>query len=268
MTTTDEDLENRIRRGLAELGAVPRGAPRELRLAPRRRPAFALVVALAVVLALVAATVGIVGNVHHRSSTTQPAAVPPSYTVLEQPSSVTGSSHSILATHFTQVCERWRRLPTVGVDCTSLQARYVWSPGATRGPYTYSAIEVVGRPDPKIAIDGTVKGAYPLSKTVSVRGHRARLFGTPNVGGDSDVVTMIWNERADLQVFVHVSSYHSALRYPTGIANAAIAFAHGMRPVGIDPDQSRYVIRTGGNPPQLTGPRTRPGPWTLSCSLG
>jgi hypothetical protein len=164
------------------------------------------------------------------------------HTILEQPSSVTGSSSSIVATPFTQVCETWRFLAS-GVDCTILQARYVWSPGARTGPYTFDVIEVVGSPDLKLAQDGTVKGAYPLFRMVSVRGHRARLFGTPDVPGAGDVVTMVWNERPDLQVFVHVEADPTARRYPTALMNEILAFARAMHPVAIDPAKTTYVNR-------------------------
>jgi hypothetical protein len=244
---TDDDLESRLRRDLAELGALPSTVPRERRAPRLTRPALTVTVALIVVLALVAASVAIVRNIDDRSATPPVTALPRAHTILEQPSAVTGSSSSIVAKPFTQVCEKWRELPA-GVDCSSLQARYVWSPGATKGPYTFGAIEVVGSPDLKLAQDGTVRGAYPLFKMVSVRGHRARLFGMPDVGEAGDVVTMVWNERPDLQVWIHLEADPAAERYPNALTNEILAFAHGMRPVAIDPAKSAYVMRSGTTP--------------------
>jgi hypothetical protein len=190
MTMTDEELELRLRRDLAELGALPPAAPRERRAAGRNRPMLTMAVALAVVLVLIGVSVAIAWSGDTGNGPAGP--LPRVHTILEQPASVTGSSISIVAKPFTQVCEGWRILPS-GVDCVNLQAHYVWSPGARNGPYTFSVIEDVGRPDKKLDLEGTVKGAYPLFKTVSVRGNRARLFGMPNVGEAGDVVTMVWN---------------------------------------------------------------------------
>lgn len=84
--TDDSELEQRLRRDLAELGAVPATRDRERRVVRRRLPGATLMVALAVVLALVGASFAIVRSSDHPrrqpigSDTTKPATTNPTTT--------------------------------------------------------------------------------------------------------------------------------------------------------------------------------------------
>jgi hypothetical protein len=239
MTMTESDFEERLRRDLAELGALRPAAKRELRAVRRRRPAATVSVALLAVLALVAATVALVGGAGHRHPTVAPT--PRVHTILEQPSAVTGLNTSIAATTFSEVCEKWHVLPG-GIDCSDLNARFVWEP-AQAGPYKFFVIEVIGTPDSKLVTAGAYP-QHPVYESIAVRGHRARLFG------DASSLTLTWQQKPDLQVWIQVSTGQSgivppALGAPKSLRSTIVTFADGMRPVVVGPAGFQYVLRAG-----------------------
>jgi hypothetical protein len=254
MTTTEADFEARLRRDLAELGAVPSSRERELAAEHSRRPALTVGAALLAVMALVAGSFAIVRGTDHRHSAA--VAVPRVHTILEQPAAVTGSSSSILAHGQSQVCGKWTD-ESGGVDCRDLQARFVWSPGATKGPYTFWGIEVVGTPDPKL--QNAPNATYPIFETVTVHGHRARLFGTARS------LTLLWQERSDLQVFMSVALAPSARPGSTSLRSELLAFATAMRPVAVDPESTQYILQRATTPIVYSGSHTvRVVAWDLS----
>ena len=257
MTMTDGDLEQRLRRDLAELGGFPSDEVRERRDPRPVRPILSIAAALVVVLALITTSIAIVKSVSDRSTTPPVSALPRVHTILEQPPSVTGSSSSVIAKPLTQVCEQWRDLPT-GVDCRHLQARYVWSSLTAKRPHvTYSVIEVVGRPDKKLDLDGTVKSAYPVWGTVPVHGYTARIYG------NDKAMAVAWHEGPDLQITVRISGDEVVTFDPGTLRYLTINFARRTYRVPIDPLKSTYVVRSGANP--LEYKQTfDPGPWTLT----
>lgn len=155
------------------------------------------------------------------------------------------------------MCERWRELPS-GIDCIDLEARYIWQSSLDSSQLSYLAIEVVGKPDPKLAGAGYQRGGYPVYESVSVRGRRARLFG------DQTLMTMRWQARRDLHVFLEVRDA-SGVRTPDTLRRMVLEFARGLRPVETNPAATSYVLRSGSTKFEYAQTGDRQGArWTLT----
>jgi hypothetical protein len=154
---------------------------------------------------------------------------------LQPPAELTGTTQSVVAHPLSQVCSTWRVLST-GIDCTRLDARLVWEPHESNPAIRTSLIEVLGTPDLKIAQSGLVRSTYTIFETVSVRGHRARVFG------NSLGVHMVWQERPDLQVYLGAAATGPHPKVPTTVRDFVTEVARGMEPVAVDAGATSYRL--------------------------